>query len=403
MNTYRYIATNPLTGVVLADNLPLVVHSASRAIGAAGRLDGYLPLNTQSPAATAGYLAALIPGQSMVWILQNGYPIWCGIVLDSPHRSIKSHQYPITAYTPEHILSMRLIQTALTYTNVDVAAILRSLITYATTGNSIAINAGIAGLSLGSALLGITDTVTFGVSNTLTAAGNTYSGTYADEQAVLDAASTLANADEFEWTFAPQLNGSALQIGLQVGAPAIGQYNNPRPLVLMFPGAVIDYARPIMRSQAANYLIGTSTANGTGTTYTSQAPNGVDTNDLRQGNILQQLAVSWPGVGVTSQAQINTYVNTLLSQYTAGTMVPSLVLGGGTEPDLTELGLGDAVAFAATSDLDPPGPNGEPGLQVTARMTGWSLQPPAEQQPEELTVHLGALVGSTGIGGVGIP
>lgn len=402
MNRYRYVATSILSGRVLMDDIPLVVRSATRSICGIGRLDGYLSLSSQSAPATSAFLRALIPGQTMLWVLQSGYPIWCGPLMDSPHTSILTHQYPITAYTPEAILQWRLIQTALTYTGMDVFDILRAIITYGTTGGAEAPNAGIAGLVLGALESGFTDTLTLGVSNTLTAGGNVYSGTYADEQSCWDAATTLAAADEFEFALSPQLAGTTLQIGLQLGRPAIGQYNTPR-MQLTFPGQVIDYARPIMRSQAGNYIIGTSASNGTGTTYTSQYPHGVDTNDLGQGNILQQKAVTWSGVGVTSQAQINQYVDTLIAPNTAGTMVPQIVLGGGQIPSLTQIGLGDAVRFAATSDLDPPGAGGAPGLQVTARVTGWALQPPASRQPEKLTLSLGALVGSTGIGGVGIP
>ena len=408
MSTYQYVSTNILTGQLLGQSIPLSVRSATCEISGAGRLDGYLPLNTQTAAATAGFMRALIPGQAMLWVLQDGYPVWHGVVLDSPHQSIKSHQYPITAYTPEAIFQGRVIQGALTYTSMDVFDIARALVVYGTTNSPMIPNAqiaGLVGLGRGSTSSGVTDTLTFGVSNTLTAGGDTYSGTYSDEQQVLDALTTLAAADGFEFTFSPQLNGTTLQSTLRLGYPALGQYDSPSPLVLMFPGNVIDYARPIMRSQAANFIIGTSAANGSGATYTSQWPNGVDSNDLDQGNLLQQIAVTWPGVGVTGQSQINQYVNTLIAKYTAGTMVPSIVLGGGQQPSLKQIGLGDAVAFAATSDLDPAGPNGEPGLQVTARITGWNLQPPDEQneQPEQLTLTLGALVGSTGIGGVGIP
>lgn len=398
MSCYRYVATNVLTGAVLADSLPLVVRSATVALCGVGRLDGYLPLEAGAPPA---FVRALIPDQSMLWILQDEYPVWCGLLSDMPHRSIRNHQLPIVAYTPEAILQARLIAGGLTYTNMDVFDIARALVTYATSPAR-GPNAQIAGLVMPNNESGITDTLTFGVSNTLTAGGNVYTGSYADEQPVYDGLSTLAAADVFEFTLAPQLNGSALQIALRLGAPALGMYQTPR-MTLTFPGPVIDYARPVMRSQAANSILATSASNGTGTTYTSQSPHGIDANDLAQGNILRQLAVTWPGVGATSQAQVNAYADTLLARYTAGTMVPQIVLGGGTLPRLTEIGLGDALRFAATSDLDPAGENGAPGLQITARVTGWSLQPPASGQPEQLTLTLGALIGSTGLGGVGVP
>lgn len=196
--------------------------------------------------------------------------------------------------------------------------------------------------------------------------------------------------------------GTTLQIALRQGYPALGRYNSPA-VTLFYPDQVLDYGRPVKRSQSANYIIGTAAANGTGQTFVSQAPHGIDSFDLSQGYILRQAAVTWSGAGATSQAQINQYVDTLVSKFTAGTMVPQVVLGDGTTPSLAQIALGDAIKFAATSDLDPPGANMQPGLQVAARMTGWDLQPPAPGQPEKLSIVLGALVGATGLGGVGVP
>lgn len=401
MSTYRYVTTSILSGRTLATDIPLVVSAASRVIGGIGRLDGYLPLDQANPAATTGYLNALIPDQAMLWMLQDGYPIWCGPVVDSPHQSIDSHQYPITAYTPESILQNRLITGALNYTG-DVFDTARALVTYAT-APARGPNAQIAGLYLDALESGISAPWSFGVSNTLTAGGFTYTGTYADNQPTLDALTQLSSGSGFEYTFEPRLQGGVLQIWLRLGYPALGRYNSPA-ITVSYPGPVIDYARPVMRSQSANYLIGTSTANGTGQVLVSQYPHGVDGDDLDQGYILRQLAVAMPGAGASTQAQVNQFVDSLNPRYTAGTMVPTIVLGGGSQPSLTRLGLGDALKFAATSDLDlPVGAGQQPGLQITARMTGWSLQPPASQQPEKLTATLGALVGVTSLGKVGVP
>lgn len=398
MSHYRYVVTNILTGALMADSVPLAVSSITRAINGVGTLDGYLDLQQGSP-----FVRALVPDQSFIWVLQNEYPIWCGIFADSDHRSIRDHQYPIKAYTPESIFASRQIRGALNYVNVDIATIARNLIAY---GTSLGLgqNAQIAGLMLGSRLFGVLDSQTFGVSNTLLAGGNTYTGSYTDNQAVSDAVNTYADAANFEYTFEPQLNNGELQVAFRLGYPALGRYNSPA-ITLLHPGQVLDYGRPVMRSQAANDVQGTAAANGTGATFVSQPGYGLDTNDLAQGNILRQTAVTWSGTGPITQAQVNTWTQSQVARFTAGTMVPTIVLGGGTQPSLTQLGLGDAFNFAATSDLDPALPGtGAPGLQLTARMVGWSLQPPGPGgQAEELTITAGALVGATGIGGVGTP
>lgn len=398
---YRFIATNVLTGAVMADNLPLIVTGMSRAINGSGKLDGYLPL--QAGPTNAAFVRALVPDQSMLWCLQRGYPIWGGLFTDSDHQSIKNHQYPITAYTPEAILGARQIRTALTWTNTDIYDIARGIVQYAFS-SARGQNAALAGLMIGSSESGILDSLTLGVSNTLVAGGNTYSGTYASNQDCGSALSTFADSDELEYEFAPRLSSGQLQFAFHLGRPAIGRYNSPA-INLLHPGVVSDYSRPVRRSSSANDIQGTAAASGSGAVYVSGTGHGLDTADLGQGNILRQTAVQWSGAGITSQAQIDQWTDSQIARFTAGTMVPSVELEGEQIPSLTEIALGDATRFAATSDLDPADPNtGAPGLQVTARITAWNLQPPGPNgQEEKLSLTFGALVGSTGIGGVGIP
>lgn len=394
MPSYRYVATNLLTGQILADNVPVVIQSASRVIKGAGRLSGYLPLQ-QDGNTNSAFISALTPRKSVLWILQDEYPVGGWLIADTPHRSILNNQLPIQGYTIENVLASRHITTALAYTNADLFDIGRGLVNYGTQGT----NGQIAGLTLAAGQCGTTDTLNFGVSNTLQAPPNVYIGTYADNQAVLDALTSTSDADNWEWTFDPVIAGSGYGWNFRQGYPAIGQWNSQSPFSLVFPGNCIDYARPIMGSNGGNWIIATSASNGTGQTFTNQFPHGVDTADLAAGFPRQEVVVSWPGVGVTSQAQINAYADLLLGQYSAGTQVPAVVLGGETEPLLRELGLGDKVTFSATSNLDPA-VNGMPGLRVSARVSGWTLTPPAENQAEKVVLALGALVGQVSTGTV---
>lgn len=398
MPTYRYVATNILTGQVLADNLPIVVNTASRIVNGVGALQGYLPLQ-QDGKSNSPFISALTPRRSVVWILQDDFPVGAWRVEDTPHRSILDNRLPIVGKTVENIFAKRhILPPGLTYTNTDLFDIGRGLVSYGVSSVQ-GPNAQIAGLTLIGGESGVTDTLTFGVSNTLQAGGNTYLGTYSDNQPVLDALTSTAAADDFEFTFDPAITPSGgYGWNFRQGYPAIGQYATGQQ-VLVFPGNAIDYGRAIMGSNAANYIIATSAANGSGTTYTSQYPHGVDSADLAAGFPVEQAVVSWPGVGVTSQAQVNAYADMLLGQYSAGTMVPAVVVGGSTEPLLRELGLGDRIFFSATSDLDPA-VNGRPGLQIQARISGWTLTPPAEGQDEKVVLALGALIGQVSTGTV---
>jgi hypothetical protein len=397
MPTYRYVATNLLTGQLLADDLPVVVISASRHINAVGQISGYLPL--QQNGGAGPFVSALTPRKSVLWILQDEFPVGGWIIWDTPHRSILDNQLPFQGKTLESLFTFRHITSALAYTNTDVFDIARALVAYGVNAAVQGQNAGVAGLVMQAGESGVLDTLSLGVSNTLQAPPNVYTGVYATNQPVLDALITLAAADAFEFTFEPAVSGTGFGWLLRLGYPALGQWNTPSPFALTFPGNALDYARPVMGSGAGNILIVTSASNGTGLTFLAAAPHGVDTADLNAGYPAQQQVVSWPGVGVTSQAQINAYADEQLGLYTAGTMVPTVTVGGGTEPLLRELGLGDLVNFAATSALDPA-VNGQPGLQLQARIAGWTLTPPAEKQSEQVVLALGALVGQVSTGGV---
>lgn len=403
MSTYSYCTTDVLTGQILATEIPLRVQSASRVLSAAGDLTGYLPLS-QDPVANRAFVRALTPRRTALWMLQDSWPIWGGIVWDTPHQDVLSNQLPIKASTPESLIGKRLIPSAGTFAG-DVYDILRALFGYATGAlvpqfaTVIGPNAQLAGLSMQQGESGITDTLTLGVSNVLQVGGDIYAGTFSNWQNILTAAQTLASADEVEFTFEPMMdeNGN-LYFYLRFGTPGLGRYDNPG-WNLVHPGNVRTYGRPVLGSQAANQLIVSSSANGSGTTYTSQSPHGIDQADLDNGFPLLQVATSWPGVGVTSQAQANSYADWLLSGYSAGTMVVTPVIGPGQHPLAREIGLGDAVNFAATSNLDPADPvTGAPGLQLSARLSGWTVVPPEENQDESFTPTLSALFGDV-VGG----
>lgn len=397
MSTYRYAATSVLTGQLLWDDLPLKVSQCSRVINGVGQLSGYLDLQANT-ALNRTYVNALTPRRTFLWVLQDGFPVWVGRVMDTPHRSVLDNQLPIIAKTPESMFANRRITGALAFVDMDLFDIARGLIRYGTDPR-LGPNAQIAQLNLSGGMAGATDTITFGTSNTLTSSVNTFYGTYSDYQPVLDALTSEAASAGFEFTIEPQVTSMGnYAMLLRLGYPALGQGTATQ--TLMFPGQVLDYARPIMGSNAANYIIGTS-ASAAGTTFTSQSPHGIDSADLAAGFPLDQTSISWPGAGVTSQAQINAYVDQQLGAYTAGTMVPSVTLGGNQKPLLRELGLGDAINFAATSNLDPADPDtGAPGLQVKARITGWTLTPPGENQDEQVALSLGALVGQISTGTV---
>ncbi len=391
MSDYRYWTTDLLTGKVTSDSIPLTVQSATAALCGIGTLRGYLPLQPV-PALNLPFLKALRPRKTLLWISQDRFPVWGGVLWDLPHKSVLDHQLPIQAATLGSLFAKRLVTGALQLTNTDVLDVVRQLIAYGTSP-LLGPNAQVAALQVSTTMAGVVDTWTFGTSDTIAAGVDTYYGTYSDYQAISDAVSSVSSADGFEFDFTPVPTETGSAILLRLGFPHLG-VTVPQWTLQHPRGNVADYAYPELGSASANWLIGTSTSSGGSATFTSQYPHGVDQADLDGGAPLLQQYVSWPGQGVTSQAQIDAYVDALLPSVSGNTVVPQVVMESGRSPLLRQIGLGDAVNLAATSERHPANPvDGSPGLQLTGRLTGWELVPPAENQPEKITLTLGNLAG----------
>ncbi len=133
-------------------------------------------------------------------------------------------------------------------------------------------------------------------------------------------------------------------------------------------------------------------ATPTASSWQSQLPHGQDDAALAAGYPLLEDSASLSTVTVTRQSQIDDYADGILPSVTGTQTSPVLILGGGQRPAVTEIVLGSWCQFTATSVLHPANPDGSPGLQVTSRITGWSLYPPvASSQAESTQIQLGAV------------
>lgn len=123
--------------------------------------------------------------------------------------------------------------------------------------------------------------------------------------------------------------------------------------------------------------------------WVSQLPHGQDNVALDAGYPLLEDSVSLSTVAVASQAQIDAYADGELPAYTGTQLLPVLILGGGQRPAVRDIALGSWCQFNATSPLHPAGEDGSPGLQLTARITGWTLYPSSGTQAETTQLQLG--------------
>lgn len=371
-SSYRYVATDVVTGSVLADNLPLTVSSCGRALGQIGPLSGTLNLwATVNSSLRRAWVSALAPRRSMLWVYQDGYPVWAGIVTGTPHQSALDGTLPVSASTPEWLLQYRKITTALSWAaNQDVLTIFRNLLVYALSKTP---NGGVSGLTWQSPLAGIPVNISYDTTSL---------------QSIYDAWNQLASTYGFEWSFRPALTGSGTpQIWVDHAYPQLG---GTSAAAYTLPGNLIDYSFPVDGSSFANTLYGTASSGAV--TLTSVQSNSAD---LTAGYPLIEDSVSWSATGF--QSDLDAFVAKELDARSQSQTQPLLTLGSGMSPKVRDTNLGDIVTFTATTPLHPAYADGSPGLQVTGRITGWTLYPPGEQQTERTEIQLAnATVTGTG-------
>ncbi len=367
--TYRYWTSDLRTGQILADWLPLRVSSFARTLGAAADLTATLDLRP-SPVQNAANLAALEPRRTVLWVSQDGFPVWGGIVWDWPHTSALDCTLPIRASTLESLFDHREIRADLAFTDADAFDIARTLVAGATAGTG----REVAGLLLPEGTAGRTRTVT-------------YLGT--DAKKALKALQDLAADADIEFTFDPTAAGDGAAVVLRLGAPQLGTMADVG-LVLGLPGNVVDYAWPRTGSASVNSLAATASAaaaDGTQAVWRSVA---TDAEDVALGFPVLEDTVTYSGALVGGQAQLDTYAATLLAERRHTAAAPSVKVGGANAPLLRELALGSYAWLTVSSPLHPADPaTGAPGLARLVRIVGWTATPPADGQEESIDLHLG--------------
>ena len=373
----------------MGDYLPIEPQSFSDVINGGGTFTGSLSLiagvSQQAGAENlavqnAANVAAITPRKAMMWVLQDGTPVWGGILWDWAPTTILQWQMPVQAATLDFLLGRRIIETDLVFTNADVFDMARGIVQYAFGKGP---GYQVAGVTYSAALSGITDSLTFPGSQ---------------RQDCLTALGTLVSTYGIEFHFRPYMDqAGGLHLSLDLGYPALGQPYPASGLAYSFPGNLLDYAFVATGSSGANRLIGSAqntTASGTGTAYTGSA---ADDTDIANGYPVTEQVVSPVGVTFTSDAQVSAYCAGLLPSYTATQLAPLVILGNGQYPPIAVTPLGSYCSVAFTSPLHPANADGSPGFTGSGRVVSWQVFPPTSQQAEYSELQLGAmpLEGST--------
>ena len=371
---YRYLCTNVLSGTLMGDYLPIDPQSFSQVINGGGTFTGSLNLIPGSPQQNAANLAAITPRKAVLWCLQDGVPIWAGILWDWVPTTILQNQLPVQASTMEFLLGKRIIDTDLVYTGADVFDMARGIVQFAFSKTP---NGQVAGITYTAAESGVTDSLTF-------------DGT--QNQDCLSALGTLVSTYGIEFNFRPYMDQYGnLRISVDLGYPGLGQPWPASGLAYNFPGNLLDYAFVATGSTGANSLIGSAQSTDASGDSTALTGSAIDETDIGNGYPLTEQAVSPTGVTMTTGAQVSAYCQGLLPSTTATQLAPVVVLGNGQYPPLRVTQLGSYVSVAFTSAEHPAGPGGVPGFTGIGRIVSWEAFPPTQQQAEYANIQLGAM------------
>lgn len=369
---YRYLCTNVLSGALLGDYLPIEPQSFSMVINGGGTFSGSLDLIPSVPQQNLTNLQAITPRKAVLWVIQDGTPIWNGILWDWVPTTVLQQQLPIQGATMESILSRRVIDSDLVFTGADVFDMARGICQFAFSKTP---NGQVAGITYSAAESGIVDSLTF-------------TGTQNGD--CLSAMQTLVATYGIEFSFRPYMDQAGnLRTSVDLGYPALGQPYPASGLAYSFPGNLLDYEFCATGSTSANSLIGSAqSAGSSGDALTGSA---TDLTDIGNGYPLLEQAVSPTGVTLTTDQQVADFCAGVLPSVTATQLAPVVVLGNGQQPALNVTQLGSYASVAFTSAEHPAGPNGEPGFTGIGRVVSWTAYPPTSQQAEYAQVQMGAM------------
>jgi hypothetical protein len=358
--TYRYLVADARTGTYL-EELPMTAQTFSQVINGAGALTATLPLTDLG---TLDWRGLTTENRTLLIVYRDDAIVWGGIIMK--RRPINSGMSAeLSAETLEGYLSRRRIKTDNTYSG-DLFDVVRSIITLiqAVTGGNVGI------------------IVTAGTSGQTLAAPITYTGT--DRTHVLDAIQRLAELQPgFEFTITWGRTGNVFAPTLNLAAPGLS--NGVPAIVLEFPGNLADYDYPEDGAARPNALTGVGqTVAGAPLTYEV-----VDT--------LGQIAAGYPIFEDEWQAKeeadfgrLQSRTATQAAAVLADYVIPTVTVRGDADLQFGGYPLGVACRLRLTSPYHPATVNGSPGVEVTRRVTGWTVTP---TPVEKVALTLGSTTG----------
>ena len=354
MAVYRYQFADFATGTFL-EELPLDCRSYSQQVNAAGQASATLPL--AGLGAGVDWRGVTTPRRTLLVILRDDAVAWVGVVMKR-RAADNGRTAELSAETLEGYWTRRKIKNDVTYTSADVFTIVQGIVTslQAATGGNVrmAVTSGTAGYA-----------------TTVTYAGK-------DRTRALDAWTRLAEVSPgFEFAVTWAKTGNVFTPTLNLATPGLNTTLDP--VLLQYPGNLMSYDYPEDGTARPNALTGVG-ADSAGVPLLSEQ---VDSADLSSGVPLFEDEIQMKDE--TDAGRLASRTLTALNAAAVDYVVPTATLRGDADPQFSSLLLGAPARLLATSPYHPAGGSGQAGLDVTRRITGWTVTP-APQETVALTL-----------------
>lgn len=357
MADYRYQFCDAATGVLLAE-YPLTVQSFSQTISGVGTLTGTLPLS----GLVGDWRANTAVKRTLLVVLRDEQIAWAGLIMKR-RPTDGSNSAEITAETLEGWLARQEIQDDLDYTaGVDVFNIVRQLIGYLAS-----LDGGDMRIATDSTLAGYTASVA-------------YLGK--DSTKMVDAINRLAEVGAgFEYSISWSRTGAVFTPTLNLATPGLAATLNG--ILLEYPGNLTGYGYDEDGAAAANFMTGVGADSG-GTPLIARVAD----FELLDGVPRFPAQVQYKDEA--DFARLFARTGAALTAGLADYVVPTVELRGDAQPHFGDFPLGCPARLRATSLYHPANADGSPSLDVTRRVTGWTVSP---GPPEKVSLALGSTTG----------
>lgn len=324
------VATTALRGgQLLCDYLPISVKTLNVKLMNHGTFTGTMVVNADFE----NYRDKILPGRTVLWVLDEQIPIWCGVLWDWDHSSEESGMLDINAQTFGSLLNRRVISDAMSWTNTQPYDIFKDIVNYtlAKTGGEIS---NLAPEKFR------TDPFT------TTPMTRAYQGS--DHSNLWETLVDIAGDAGFEFDFVPSLTLDPLAFAIRL-SPEVPLHTAVPTLT--YPGNVDDFSYPTTTSGVATYVRVTGSA-ADNSYIVSAYPHGVDEPAIADSwPLLETVVAAGTATGI-AQADVDTRADVELAMLAKSRSLPEVTVTtgrGGIEP--SAIGLSDRVNLALQSNL----------------------------------------------------